>query len=353
MARISFGMLFALLAAVTSALEAGELLRYFDGRPGLDCCLGCNSPCGDSDCANADCCSQCGSAYSQIDFLFYSRDNRTSQPVVIRVTDEGTTAPGTTVLTAGSPTFDWQPGLRALLGWQLNDCRAVEVSYFGIYNWHGTATVTGDNDLAIPGDLGLASLDLFAADRIRLDYRSTLNNVEANLLESLGGNLSLLGGFRYLSLDETFNIRSTDLDTGVSNYNIRASNNLYGGQLGARWLFTRGPWDGSITGKAGIYGNDAQQRQVVTDFPPPFVLRDTGSVSAGNVAFVGDINFSAAYFIDDVWSLHAGYNLLWIDGVALAQSQLDFSDPPSTGTAVQSGNGFFAHGLNFGLDARW
>ena len=305
-----------------------------------------------SDCCDYDCCTSGGCYYSQVDALFLTRDNRANQPAVIRVTDEGNANPGTTVLTAGSPTFNLQPGVRVLVGWQLDDCNALELLYFGIYNWSASATAAGNNNLAIPGDLGLASLDFFAADRMTLSYRSTLNNAEANYVGSLGGDLSLLGGFRYLSVNETFNIRSTDVDTGTSNYHVHTNNNLYGGQLGARWYQVRGDWDLMATGKAGIFGNDGSQSQTITDFPSGFFLRDSGNIRGGNVAFVGDINLSAAYYLNDVWTLRVGYNLLWIEGVALAQNQLDFTDTPSSGTTLRTA-GFFAHGVNVGLQAGW
>lgn len=70
-----------------------------------------------------------------------------------------------------------------------------------------------------------------------------------------------------------------------------------------------------------------------------------------NVAFVADMNFSGAIHLDETWSLRAGYNLFWIEGVALATGQLDFADPPSTD--VSTSGGFFAHGLNFGVEAVW
>jgi hypothetical protein len=331
-------MLFASLLAASSGLDAADCACAFDES----CDLGCS---------DSTCCS-CGCYYSQVEALFLARDNRTSRPAVIRVSGEANPNPGTTVLTTGSPDFGMQPGVLALFGWQLDDCNAVELSYFGIYNWTASATATGNNNLALPGDLGLATLDFFAADRMTLTYRSTLNNAELNYVGSLGGDVSLLGGFRYVSVSETFNIRSTDTDTGTSNYDVRASNNLYGGQLGLRWLQARGDWDLMATGKAGIFGNDGQQSQRVTDFPPGFALRDTPNVTGGNVAFVGDLNFSAAYYLDDVWALRFGYNLLWIEGVALAQNQLDFTDTPTSGTTLRTA-GFFAHGINAGLQGTW
>ncbi len=338
----AFSRLWLLLCVlVVPGLWADECgLRFLEP----DDCPGCG--CG-------ECCIDTGCFYFQLDALLLHRTNSSSQPVVIRVTDEGDATPGTTVLTTGSAKFNLQPSFAALLGWQVDDCRAWELAYFGIYNWNGSAVATGNNDLAIPGDLGLASFDFFAADRMRVDYHSTLNNAEFNAVRLIANDFWLLGGFRYVGLGEEFNLRSTDLDTGMSNYNIRTSNNLFGGQVGARWSRTRGMWDWSATAKAGIFGNDAQQRQIVSDFPPPFLLRDAGPERGVNVAFVADMNFSGVIHLDETWSLRAGYNLFWIEGVALATSQLDFADPPSTSSDVSTSGGFFAHGLNFGVEAIW
>ena len=51
--------------------------------------------------------------------------------------------------------------------------------------------------------------------------------------------------------------------------------------------------------------------------------------------------------------LRAGYNLMWIEGVATAPDQLDFTDTAQSGTIVQTKGGEFFHGVNLGLEARW
>jgi len=299
-----------------------------------------------------DCSCDCG-WYGLVEALGLGRNNRTSRVAVIRVTDEGTALPGTVLRTTGDATFGFQPGVRALVGWRQDECRAYELSYFGIFNWHASTTVSGNNDLAIPGDLGLASLDFFAADQMTLRYQSRLHSAEANLIESAGSVSSLLAGFRYLTLNEDFNLRSTDLDTGTSNYAIHTTNNLFGGQAGARATqrLDRFGWD--ATAKAGIFGNAASQVQSVSDFPPGFFLRDRSFGSVGQVAFVGDINLSGYYYLNDLWSLRAGYNLLWIQGVALAPEQLDFTDTATSGTVIHAHGALFAHGINVGVAASW
>ena len=62
-------------------------------------------------------------------------------------------------------------------------------------------------------------------------------------------------------------------------YNIQTGNHLIGGQLGGtvRRTINRFGWE--VTGKAGIYENDAEQTQSVIDFPN-FPLRPTTSARA-------------------------------------------------------------------------
>ena len=52
-------------------------------------------------------------------------------------------------------------------------------------------------------------------------------------------------------------------------------------------------------------------------------------------------------------SVRAGYNLLWIEGVALAPDQLDFTFTSTSGTALNDGGGVFLHGVSVGIEARF
>ena len=69
--------------------------------------------------------------------------------------------------------------------------------------------------------------------------------------------------------------------------------------------------------------------------------------------FIGDINLSTIYRLTDVWGIRAGYNLIWIDGLALAPNQYNFGVNEGAGSALVSGGGVFMNGANLGLEARW
>ena len=72
------------------------------------------------------------------------------------------------------------------------------------------------------------------------------------------------------------------------------------------------------------------------------------------MSFVGGANLSGLYSLSNVWNLRAGYNVMWIEGVALAPDQLDFDFAAApSGNQLDDGGGMFLHGLNVGVEARW
>src|SRR6478735_7754701 len=78
---------------------------------------------------------------------------------------------------------------------------------------------------------------------------------------------------------------STDLQEGTSNYDVTTNNNLFGVQVGSRARHSHGRWSWEGTGKAGIFGNAADQHSAaIVDFPA-FVVRPARSESTGDVAF--------------------------------------------------------------------
>ena len=64
------------------------------------------------------------------------------------------------------------------------------------------------------------------------------------------------------------------------------------------------------------------------------------------------LNITAIYKLNQRWGLRAGYNMLWLTGVALAPSQWNFSIPEAV-TAINNDGGLFLYGANLGVEARW
>lgn len=314
------------------------------------------------------CYEPCPCVYVQVEALFMMREPRfIDQPIVV---DPNT---NTTFLATSDLNFNFDPGLRATVGKQLCGGRALEFSYFGLFSGNATAiAVRPDPEafLIFPDNFfGNVFIDM---DGVQVDYSSSIHSFEANLSCCCGccnkscgkcgcgevccRSFTWFAGFRYLNLSDELNLRAQRTVGGEveeGSYDIRTANNLFGAQLGARLRRTKGQFGWEATGKAGIFGNDAQQEQSVTDFPN-FPLRPTVLSRRGAVAFVGEINLSALYRLTDVWNLRAGYNAMWIEGVALAPDQLDFDFAAAAGgEQLNNGGGLFLHGVSVGVEARW
>ncbi|MDX1946934.1 MAG: BBP7 family outer membrane beta-barrel protein [Pirellulaceae bacterium] len=314
----------------------------------LDSC-GCtaNASLQASECLSDCQCDGCCPAWYVVgEGLFLQRDNGSRRQPVVLAGDSGDT-----LLDTADSHFDFEGGPRILLGRRTGDCRAWEVSYFGTHFWESTVGIVDPNNLDIPGPLVGVADDFDNANEMVLSYKSQLHNAEFNLVRDLC-TWSLLAGFRYVNLDERYNINSTDSDGDVSDYTIRTSNNLFGFQLGGRLERSSGRLGWEAVGKGGIFGNDAIQRQLVRDNDNTFVLRNARDRSTV-VSFVGDFNLTGKYALNDCWSVRAGYFVMVVSGVALAPDQLDFNDDLDSGTNLATGGDLFLHGANLGLEARW
>ena len=323
------------------------------------------------------CCNNpCPCMYAQVEALFWLRSPRyTNQPIIV---DANT---GDTFLATSDLASMFNPGIRATFGMRLCGGTALEFSYFGLFQGNSSQSVVSPNAdafLIFPDNFfGNVFVDF---DRALVNYGSALNGFEANLPCCCGccdecddcecddcrgesgfdnvrcRSVEWFAGFRYLNVSENLDIQvERDIAGGVERgaYRIRTSNNFYGPQVGARVRRTKGRWGWEATGKAGVFANDSQQTQRVTDFPD-FDIRPTVSSRGSRVAFIGEFNLSGLYRLSEIWNLRAGYSVLWIEGVALAPDQLDFdfASAPS-GNRLHDGGGLLLHGVTVGLEARW
>jgi hypothetical protein len=297
---------------------------------------------------------------------------------------------GSAATTTEDLDFDYQPGVRVTLGLVRGPCHccyAWEFGYLGLWDSNASSEVVRLDSLYAPGDLGFGTVNGFVnADAVRVDYSSDLYALEANCVKCCfrrcwtecnkacgktcgkGCNkgvcarrsitrrreLDLLCGFRYVALDEDLVLASDNVRRQVdARYDAGTDNDLYGLQLGARWRGYRNRLGIEALGKAGIFYNDASQRQVLVDQLPsnPILLRDARD-SSGDVAFLGELGISLLCDVTPALTLRGGYSLLWLEGVALAPDQLDFAVAPSAGGQIDMAGGILYHGASLGFEFR-
>lgn len=258
------------------------------------------------------------------------------------------------LLTERNLTFTPQLGQRYTAGVTFNTSSSIEFTYWENLNFERNVTLTGNQDLILPGDWPLppATFDFFGADLMHINYISRIKNMELNFIQRLPyDKFSVLVGFRHIDMREQFILTSTQpiFDTGY--YWLQTGNHLNGGQFGG--LF-RQDWDlFSVegTGKVGLYENGNQQNNQIIDFGN-FLFRNA-SARGTNQSFVADINLNGIYRLSGNWQFRLGYNLIWVNRVALAPDQIDFTDTASSGFNLYHRGNVLMHGASFGLEASW
>jgi Putative beta barrel porin-7 (BBP7) len=209
-------------------------------------------------------------------------------------------------------------------------------------------------------------------------------NAFYNFRSGHGWNVSLLGGFRYLSLDETLTVsNSTTLLVDAvytdGNGNVLASapagtnssqvdffgtrNQFYGGQLGVRFERPIGPWFISGVGKLAlgatqevvtIHGNtwvDPVNAAPVSLLGGTFTApTNSGRFRVDRFALVPELQANIGYQFGSCARAWIGYSFLYWSNVARPGNQIDNTNDGATRPLVpMKDSAFWAQGVNFSL----
>jgi hypothetical protein len=308
-------------------------------------------------------------AYAIADVLFLQRDNQSTDQLLAA-------SAGQAVITTGQLQFATQPGLRLFVG-AVNDSDAGwEVGYLGVWGMFASRTAGGTDNLQTPDPLALLVPEFNDRSLARATYASTLNSAEINVFSRADdggfcrgaaepwrrcagycrGTFDWLAGVRWAGLDEAADLTLTggaSPDPGL--YSLRSSTNLFGAQLGGRGRMEWERWAFEGWAKVALCGSALSQSQdpIVDPVVPDPPIRPAQSAFEGGVGFIGDLNATLVYRLTETWGLRAGYNLIWLSGVALAPNQFDFGAQSTSGSGLNGGAGLYLHGASLGLEARW
>jgi hypothetical protein len=291
-------------------------------------CGGCESACS--------CCEPCWTV-SAGSIILHRSKARTETLV-----ENGRT--GAELANVGDFDLGWAAGPQVELTHRLNPCWDISLRYFQVDGWNAERRLADAGNLRVPM-VSDDPADFF--DTAFARYSSRLYNTELNLKRQCGERLRLLAGFRWVELHEQ--ISSGAYSQALEGtFDVGTANHLYGFQMGAEAdLYECGPWrlDGFV--KAGVYGNTI--RMNVRGQGTNFDLE--GAATERRTSFLGELGLMAKYRLGCHWSAYGGYQVMWIEGVALAGDSVAAFRQASADMLL-NGTAFY-HGAVVGLECSW
>lgn len=180
-------------------------------------------------------------------------------------------------------------------------------------------------------------------------YESHFDSMELNLRQSLYcGALTLVGGFRFAELDERGMSILNVSNQGLATTRVGAINDLFGIQGGADarfWQCGCLSLDGKL--RAGIYTNKAVSTVFQPQTSSPEILASRASQCQSS--FLGELGLTGTCQLTEDWALRAGYEVMWLDNVAVASDQIAVSNPAAGVAAVDTHGSVLYHGAMFTL----
>lgn len=227
--------------------------------------------------------------------------------------------------------FTYKTGVQFNLIKQSNESPfGWDLDFFFVDSWLTVAEVPGGQVKVFDP---LHESEIVFDNNVFFQNGSSLYSSEFNARWQAAPDVTLLAGFRWIEFGDWL-IAQQSLAPTTTTYRTDVNNHLYGFQTGADMVL----WDGggplyvNFLGKAGIYGNYADQN---TSGP---VIGNSYNEGV-HAAFAGQCTLAGTLQLTRRMSLRSGYTVLWLDGVALAPGQVY-----STGTSLTQGDSLYFNG---------
>jgi len=312
--------------------------------------------------------SPLGDLYATIDYVGFARSDPTGSYARSNASRD--------VLTGDNFDLGNQPGMRTLLGARLTDLMAVEASYLGLFEWgdQQSARNLDLNPFGVSGRLFSPFTTFGFPETSGLDFNSLVTVV--NETQFNGGELNIrrfiempypafqvsgVGGFRMLSVDDRFSYRSqsfvpTPNGTAITN-DVAGRNRMFGGQLGGmiELRVERRGWL-NLEVKGLMLGNDAKQSSTFTTGP----LVGAGTTTAGEASqrtlTLGvDVQGSMAWKFTPSLVGRLGYQVIYLDGLAMGADNFMKNAPYAAAnpSLLDKEGQLTVHGPFMGVTATW
>ena len=284
------------------------------------------------------------------------------------------------VLSSSDLQYDEETGFRIVGRYDICPLSVFEYSYMGIYSFEDSAAVEIENPndplsdrfFSLFSDFGLNPVmpedDMPQTERAifhQISIESQLQTAELTYRRYWVGFLprisgTLLAGFRYTRLNEEFEFNTVGETLQTFSYTTETDNHLAGFQAGGDiWISLLQGMRIGAEGKAGIYNNRLSVDTNIATSPPATPPELSESDDENKVAFLGEASADIVIDILPSSSLRAGYEVLWINSLALAGDNFNTSSPFDVGAGLprvpflDDDGEVFYHGAHAGIEYVW
>ena len=313
-----------------------------------------------------------------------SRNNR--QNIVV---DYDKNLPNRQVITykTTAQPFNVSPGARVTLGKSLgrdylDRDRTLEVIYYGGMNWNDSDGWNAIKGGALYTPLAFGAPGFNGATRYTTTFNSDFNSMEWNyklrrrlgrdqLVMSPGGGWTkhaergflpaLILGTRVAAISEQFTLDASRAGVAPAdfsgNYRITANNWLLGLNIGGELISQNEFFYWGLRGRAApalAFDSTAQTSTGVNTNPavgPVGTTNGSSAASRTGPGFIGDLTLMAGWNITPNFSFQAGYDFLWVAGIASTNRQFNLDGRDVN--AIDPGGQVFYNGVSFGFNGSW
>lgn len=311
-----------------------------------------------------------GRWYTQQEFVILNR----TKPRPIEVA--GDTATRLT-LSNNSATSRFQPGYSITVGRILgrdkaNREHAIEVTYLGLFEWKGSASVVSPTSGTIVSLLGStdATSPFSTADSQSYTTASDFNSIELNMLIRSRPNRDALVlqpdgrwvrqaptgylktfffGMRSASTNENFILSAVD-GANSGTYSVITHNDMVGVQFGGELREQFPEWSWGIRGKFGSMVNFAERRSRLNTVVGGTSSTRAESIDDTNLVFLAEGNVYANYQVRPNLSFFVQYDIIYMTGLALAGENLGLG---TSFPGLTAEGGALMQGMSLGFTRYW
>ncbi|MBC8871302.1 MAG: BBP7 family outer membrane beta-barrel protein [Planctomycetes bacterium] len=308
------------------------------------------------------------------EFLYLSLDNH--GPFIEFSKEAGAIAPR---ISSNDLEYGDEPGFRVTGTYQTGPGSNLEFTYLGMFDFKQESSATGVDNLNsvfsdFTGPFGIDIQEQFdLADLHRVSLANNLDSMELNYRRRWVGPTCLLQGswlvgVRYVKVKERLSFFSVaDRPNpaggrfgGTGTCIVDATNYMTGPQIGGDlWLCVLPGLNVGLDGKFALLGNNAKQFTSISgdDINTGFVGIVPDEVTGNDkVTFLGEASLNVTYRVNHKLTIRAGYELILLEGVALALENFNPEVPLFGFTRTPSfsdGGSLFYDGFTFGGELMW